>query len=199
MKGVVKLKISFFSLVIFLMSIAFGETISIYKYDDTNALWVLIDQISVASAQASGNFSTTMISGNVDGFIPVSMWQAQYGRIEMKVEITQSLTARISFSPFVGVSTTVNGGWVTDDLYVSLKSNDSLNFDYAISGNEAYHHLNVGSASVPSKWQKSTVDFQRIRVNTGNHELYLWLGFNPESTEVFVGSVTVETYVVPDI
>lgn len=182
------------------MVFIFGETISIYKYDDTNARWILVNQISVASAEASGNFSTIMIPGNISGFIPISIWQSQYGKIEMKLEITQSLSARISFSPYLGLTAMVNGGWITDDLYVNLKSNDTLNFDYAVSGNETYHHLNVGNDSMPSKWQKSSnINLQRIRMTTGNHELYLWLGFNPEGTNVFVGPVIVDTYVVPDI
>ncbi len=173
----------------------FGETISIYRYDDENALWVLVNQISVASAEASGTFTTSMIPGNLGGFIPISIWQSQYGRIEMKVEITQILTARISFSPYIDVNATVNGGWITDDLYVNLKSNDSLNFDYAVFGNDVYHHVNIDNSP---KWQKSSdVNFERIRMKTGNHELYLVLGFNQGS--IFVGPIIVDTYVVPDI
>lgn len=170
----------------------FGETISIYKYDETSATWILVNQISIASAQASGIFTTTMISGNVGGFIPISLWQSRYGRIEMKVEITQSLTARISFSPYTDISAKVNGGWITDDLYVSLKSNDSLNFDYAVSRNDVSHHL---TATSPVQ-QSFSGKFERIRMTTGNHELYLYLGYQES---VFVGPIIVDTYVVPDI
>jgi|YelNatPaOPRAMG01_1025707.scaffolds.fasta_scaffold11145_4 hypothetical protein len=201
-KGWEKLKKSFCALILFLLSVTiiFGDTISIYKYDDGNAAWVLVNQVSIASAQASESFSTTMIPGNVGGFIPVSLWKSQYGKVEIKLEITQSLTARISFSPYLGATVMVNGGWVTDDLYVGLKSNDTLNFDYAISGNDTYHHLNVGNASIPSTWEKSSnVDFQRIRITAGNNELYLYLGFHPDETGAFVSSVIVDTYVVPDI
>ena len=177
----------------FLPVFIFGQTISIYKYDETSSTWVLVNQVSIASAEASGTFTTAMIEGNVVGFIPISLWQSQYGRIEMKVEITQSLTARISFSPYISASAMVNGGWITDDLYVSLKSNDSLNFDYTVSRNDVSHHLTATS----SVQQSFSGKFERIRMTTGNHELYLYLGFNQES--VFVGPVIVDTYVVPDI
>jgi len=178
----------FFSLPIFI----FGETISIYKYDETSSTWVLVNQISIASAEATGNFTTAMIPGNVGGFIPISLWQSQYGRIEMKVEITQSLTARISFKPYLDVNAMVNGGWMTDDLYINLKSNDALNFDYTVSGNNVSHNLTSNSQIQ----QTSSGKLERIRMVTGNHELVLYLGFKGT---IFVGPIVVDTYVVPDI
>lgn len=183
----------FFVLLLTFFTIStFGEIISIYKYDETNSTWVLVNQISIATAEASGSFTTTMISGNIGGFIPISLWQSQYGKIEMKVEITQSLTTRISFSPYIGANAVVNGGWITDDLYISLKSNDSLNFDYSVSGNDVSHHL---TSNTPVQ-QISSGRLERIRMTMGDHELYLWLGFKGS---IFVGPIVVDTYVVPDI
>jgi len=193
------MKIFFLAAILLILTILpiFGDTISIYKYDDQSSMWLLVNQIEIASAQATGNFTTAMAPGNVGGFIPISVWKSQYGRIEMSVEISQSVSARISFSPYLGAI--VNGKWVTDDLYVGLKSNDTLNFNYSVSS-DTYHHLNVGNPSMPSKWERSSnVNFQRIKVTSGNNELYLWLGFNTEGTGIFVGPVIVDTYVVPDI
>jgi 3',5'-cyclic AMP phosphodiesterase CpdA len=199
LKGVNRMKIFFLAAILLILTILpiFGDTISIYKYDDQSSMWLLVNQIEIASAQATGNFTTAMAPGNVGGFIPISVWKSQYGRIEMSVEISQSVSARISFSPYLGAI--VNGKWVTDDLYVGLKSNDTLNFNYSVSS-DTYHHLNVGNPSMPSKWERSSnVNFQRIKVTSGNNELYLWLGFNTEGTGIFVGPVIVDTYVVPDI
>ena len=196
-------KTAFVVLGILILAIfTFAIQISIYKWNSTTLTWEVVETLK---ATATGSFSTHSVTGNVNGFIPISLWDPSYGRINFKLSVDISrIQSRIVFKP--NVLTHVYGKWTVDDMYMLFRSNNNMSVSYSLEGDlEGYYTAQVDNPQKPPKdfkaWNKigDKLNVKKISVSSGTHEFYLWLGFNKTKDKIFVGPVVFDTYIVPDI
>ncbi len=184
--------------------------ISIYKYDKDTSQWKIVKTVGIY-ATAEGSFTTQNIGGNINGFVPLSKNWWNPTRIKWSVNIPQSFVGTTSFNQ--NLRTHVYGKWVTDDVFLMFRSNDTLNVGYSvkgtnIKGNSAYYQAKMDNSSAPSSnfknWNKVNNQPQtsNMRVGAGNHSFHLWWGFDIAKNRnvAFKGIVIFfDTYIVPDI
>ncbi len=189
-------------MILILATLTFAVQISIYKWNGTTSKWMVVKTLR---ATATGSFSTHSIEGNVNGFIPISLWDPNYGRINfnLSVDISQ-VKSQMIFKP--NVLTHVYGKWTVDDMYMLFRSNNNMNVSYSLEGDlEGYYTVLVDNSQKPPKdfktWNKigDKLNVEKINVSSGTHKFYFWLGFNKTKDKVFVGPIVFDTYIVPDI
>ncbi len=187
--------------------------ISIYKYDESTSQWVKVRTVGIY-ATAEGSFTTQNMVGNVNGFVLLSKNWWNPTRIRWGVNIPQSFTGSASYKTNLNLKSHVYGKWVTDDVFLMFRSNDTLNIGYSVKGtnskgNSAYYQTKIDNNATPSsnfkkKWNKvgKQPRTSTMRVSAGNHSFHLWWGFDivKNRNGTFKGTVIFfDTYIVPDI
>lgn len=194
------------------MVLAGAIEVSLYKYNATNSQWVKIKTVTIY-ATGEGSFTTEDIAGNVNGFIPLSKSWWKPARVKWGVTIPQSFAGITSYRQNLG--THIYGKWVTDDVFLMFRSNNTLNVGYSVKGtnskgNSAYFKVKMDNDTAPTpssnfkNWNKVSNQQQTLnmRVSGGNHSFHLWWGFDiaKNRSGAFSGTmIFFDTYIVPDI
>ena len=189
-------------ILLIVVTFAFSVEIAIYKWNSSDNKWEIYQTFK---ATATGSFVTTSVNGNVNGFIPVELWDPSYGRINFKLKLdTSKISATLVFKPFI--SSHVFGKWTVDNMYMLFKSNDNMSVSYSMAGElEGYYVARVDEAKKPPQnlknWNKlgNNLKEEKISVKSGIHEFYLWIGLDKIQDRIFVGPIIFDTYIVPNI
>lgn len=198
-------KICFLLVLLTVSVLAFSNSVSVYRYDDTQSKWVTVE---VISADATGVFTTESVPGNINGFIPINLI-SNYGRVNYSVTIPTTLSVQIDYK--AGLGTYVYGEWATDDVHVLFRSNDQISLSYSLTdsngSNQTYYQTKVDDTTPPSEgfknWNQagSNPGLSKLDLADGAHSFYLWLGFDNRNTNqtLSVRDLIFVTYIVPYI
>ncbi len=169
---------------------------TVYRWDAESKTWKPTEN---ASMTAEGAFESSA-DGEV---IPIEFFSnGKRIRFNLNVNIS-SVKVRLATLP---ITSHVFGKWTVDNMYVLLNSTNDLQVSYSIEGSKEGYYLSTVDEDTPpppdvEKWKKigKGVKTDKLSVSSGNHEFYLWLGFDKSEDTIFVGPIIFDTYVVPDI